>query len=291
MLRLVVAATIPLTAGASAPAAAQAVAAFQGIRDWDADGAKAEPTGNTLRLVSGAIWSPSAFDDFVLRFDYRPLSAGGGGTLRLRSTIDADRTVRSFDVVLDHGAERGRLDGIRQAVHELTFARSPAIADMATWVAVEVRAEQDRLTVSLDGVAVTSADRTEAYYGTIGFAASKGGIELRGMRVAALKEPTPLSAALPRAGNPGVTIPEVIKREHPAYSRAAMQARAQGIAKVEFVIEADGSPGSVRVLEPPHPDLALASIACVRRWKFTPPLKDGAPAAILATMELSFKLK
>lgn len=288
MRRLIVAAAIALTAGA--PPSAQADADFHVIRDWDADESKAEPTADTLRLLSGAIWSPNAYNDFVFRFDYRPLTATGRGTLRLRATV-IGRDVRSYEVALDHGAERGRLDGARQTLHELAFTRSQPIADIATWVAVEVRAEQDRLTISLDGIPVATADRTEMFYGTIGFGTSRGGLELRGMRVATLNAPSPLDPGLPRAGAPGVTTPQVVRRAYPSYSRAAMKARAQGVAKVEFVINADGSPGAVRVLEAPHPDLALASIDCVRKWLFTPPLKDGIPAAIVATMDLSFKLK
>jgi TonB family protein len=286
------AAALALTAGVPALGAAQPPPDpdFHVIRDWDADGSRAEPTGDTLRLMSGAIWSPKAYNDFVFRFDYRPLTPAGRGTLRLRATV-IGRDVRSYEVALDHGPERGRLDGARQTLHELAFTRSQPIADIATWVSVEVRADQDRLTITLDGVPVATADRTEMFYGTIGFGTSRGGLELRGLQVAALRVPAGLDPALPRAGGPGVTVPTVVKQAYPSYSRAAMKARAQGVAKVEFVINADGSPGAVRVLEAPHPDLALAAIDCVRKWRFTAPLKDGVPAAIVATMDLSFKLK
>jgi hypothetical protein len=37
--------------------------------------------------------------------------------------------------------------------------------------------------------------------------------------------------------------------------------------------------------------LALASIHCVRRWRFMPAQKDGMPTAVVATMDLSFTLK
>lgn len=290
MLRLIIAMAVALLQGASG-ASAQADVDFRIIRDWDADNSRTASTGDTLRLESGAIWSPRAYNDFVLRFEYRPLPPTGRGTLRLRATVLPDRDVRSYDVALDRGAGRGRLDGARQILHELRFVPSPVLEDASAWVAVEARAEQNRLTISLDGVTVAIADRTEAFFGTIGFEAVKGGLELRGMRVATLNEPSSLDSSLPRAGDPGVTTPRALRDALPSYTRAAMKARAQGVAKLEFVIEADGTPGLVRVLESPHPDLALASIACLRKWRFSVPLKDGVPTAIVATMDLSYKLK
>ncbi|MEO5821795.1 MAG: TonB family protein [Vicinamibacteraceae bacterium] len=292
MLRLSLTAVV-LACAVSAPAvaAAQADADFQIIRDWDADRSKTESTQDTLQLLSGLIWTPRAYDDFVLRFEYRPLQPDARGTLRLRSTVPADGNVRSYGVALDRSAERGRLEATRQTLHELTFVPSRPVDDASAWIAVEARAEQDLLTISLDGRPIATADRTESLYGTIGLQADKGGLELRGMRIAALQAPAAFDASLPRAGDPGVTTPRAIRQAYPAYSRAAMTARARGVAKLEFVIQADGSPGPVHVLSAPHPDLALASIACLRKWRFTPPLKDGVPTAMIATMELSFKLK
>lgn len=244
MLRLITAMAVALLHGASGSASAQADADFQIIRDWDADNSRTESTGETLRLESGTIWSPRAYDDFVLRFEYRPLSPTGRSTLRLRATVLPDSHVRSYDVALDRGAGRGRLDGARQVLHELRFVPSPAREDASAWIAVEARAEQDRLTISLDGVTVATADRAEAFFGTIGFEAVKGGLELRGMRVATLKVPSSLNPSLPRAGDPGVTTPRALRDAYPSYTRAAMKARAQGVAKLEFVIEADGTPGA-----------------------------------------------
>jgi TonB family protein len=291
VLRLVVAMAAVLVLGPPGRAFGQADAGFQIIRDWDADNSRTESTGDTLRLASGTIWSPRAYNDFVLRFDYRPLAPTGRGLLRLRATVLPDRNVRSYEAALERGAGRGRLDGARQTLHELRFTPSRPIEDASTWIAVEARAEQDRLTIRLDGVTVAMADRTESFYGTIGLEAAKGGLELRGMRVAILNVPSALDPALPRAGTPGITTPKALRSAYPSYTRAAMKARAQGVARLEFVIEADGSTGLVRVLEAPHPDLALASVACLRKWRFSPPLKDGVPTAIIATMELSYRLK
>jgi TonB family protein len=291
MLRRLVTAAA-LTVAVSGAAAAQAAGDFQTIRDWDAgDRASTEPSADTLRLREGYIWSPRGYGDFVLRFEYRPLSPAGRGTLHLRATLHADGGLSSYEVALDRSARRGRLDASGQSLHELPFTASAPVDDPTAWIAAEVRARGDRLSVVLDGVPVAAADRSEAFFGTVGFEAAKGGLELRGLQVALLSVPARFDPALPRAADAGITAPGVVRKAYPQYTRAAMQARAQGVARVEFVIDAEGAPGEIRVIEAPHPDLARTAVDCVRRWRFTPAVKDGVPVAVVATMDLSFKLK
>lgn len=291
MLRLILPIALSVALGAPGSASAQADADFELIRDWDADRSKTESSRDTLRLVDGTIWTPRAYADFVLRFDYRPLTPTGGGSLLLRSSIDGDRTVRSYEAALNGSQERGRLAAVRQVLHEQRFDPSVPISNPATWVAGEVRAESDRLTVTLDGVTVATADRAEALFGSIGFKAGPGGVELRGMRIAVVSaQPTAVGVGLPRADDPGIKTPKATRRASPHYTRAALAAKAHGIALLEFVIEADGRIGPVRVIQAPHPDLALSSVACLRQWRFTPATKDGVPVAVVATMELAFKL-
>jgi TonB family protein len=290
MPRLVLAAALGLGLWTPGPASAQADRDFEPIRAWNPDHAKAEPVGDTLRLTRGILWTPRPYADFVLRFDYRPTEPDGGGTLLLRANVWG-RGMEAYAVTIDRGPERGRLAPIGQWTRGATLQRSVPITDLDAWITCEVRIDGPRLTVSLDGVRVASTDRAAGLAGTIGFRGGRGGLELRGMRIAEIGAATVISTALPRVGDPGLTRPVAIRRAEPAYTRAAMNARAQGVAKVEFVIEVDGTPGAVRVLDSPHPDLAVAAVACVRRWRFEPATKDGVATAAVATMELAFKLR
>jgi TonB family protein len=291
MRRLILPTALSVALGAPGSAFAQADADFELIRDWDADRSTTESSRDTLRLLDGTIWTPRAYADFVLRFEYRPLTPTGGGALLLRSSIDGDRTVRSYEAALNGSQERGRLAAVRQVLHEQRFERSVPVSNPATWVTGEVRAESDRLSVTLDGVTVATADRAEALFGSIGFKAGPGGVELRGMRIAVVSaQPTAVGVGLPRADDPGIKTPKATRRVSPHYTRAALAAKAHGNALLEFVIEADGRIGPVRVIQAPHPDLALSSVACLRQWRFTPATKDGVPVAVVATMELAFKL-
>jgi TonB family protein len=263
---------------------------FKTIRAWDAgDGARTEAVLDTLRLVAGSIHSPQSYSDFVFRFEYRPTTIDDGAALLVRTSGFHEGVFHTYAVTLDAGVERGRLAAERQVLHDTGFTARPASAGGA-WIPCEVRAEGDRLTVSIDGVIVSTA-KVDELSGTIGFRAGTGTIELRGLAVAAIINPKTIDPALPKADAPGVTPPKATHRTHPRYTRAAMDAKAQGVAELEFVIEADGRLGAVRVKKAPHPDLAETSIACLRQWRFRPALKDGAPIAVVATMELSFKLK
>jgi TonB family protein len=297
MVRLLLAAgCFVLTVGVPGTSAAQSGERFDTLDSWRGDGFDGSPrieaTGDGLLLQSGTIWAPGAHADFVLRFEYRPLAPEVGGTLLLRSGIDERRERQSYAVVLDGGSTRGRLSGERQVLGPVRFASRPPVADPSAWIAVEARADFDRLIVKVDGVIVSEADGAAEGFGTIGFSAGPGGVALRGMRLATIPVPADIPAGLPTVGARFDTFPELTHRGAPRYTRAAMLARAQGMAKLEFVVETDGRVGAVRVLEPPpHPDLEVAAVACVRRWRFLPARKNGTPVPLVAVGEVMFRLK
>jgi TonB family protein len=287
-----VALTLALALTAAPLVQAQDERAFVVLRDWDAgDGAKTEAILDTLRLTAGSIHSTKVYADFVFRFEYRLAAADDQAELLVRTAGHEKNQFYAYAVSLTTGIERGRLSASRQVLHDSGFTRRDAPATPGSWIPCEVRAEGDRLTVSVDGAIVSTADRAEQGFGTIGFHALKGAVELRGMRLAPIELASVIPADLPRADGPGITPPKALHIEHPQYSAAAMRAGAQGVAALEFVVEADGRLGAVQVKKAPHPDLAVAAVACLRKWRFAPALKDGKAIAVVATMDVSFKLK
>jgi TonB family protein len=274
------------------PAAAQTERDFTVLRDWDAgDGARTEAILDSLRLTAGSIHSPKVYADFVFRFEYRLAAADDQAELLVRTGGQERNQFYAYAVSLTTGIERGRLSASRQVLHDSGFTRRDAPAAPGTWIPCEVRAEADRLTVSVDGAVVSTADRAEQPFGTIGFRVVKGGVELRGMSLASIEVPNVVAPELPRADAPGITPPKAIHLEPPQYSASAMRARAQGLAQLEFVIEADGRIGAIRVKTAPHPDLAVAAIACLRKSRFRPATRDGVPIAVVATIDVGFSLK
>jgi len=159
-------------------------------------------------------------------------------------------------------------------------------------VTCEVRAEGETLRVSLDGMVVSVAERADTFSGFVAFEATgSGGLELRDVRIASPAPAVDGTRGLPAADAPGITKPQATHSERPIYPRTAFDQRVDGVVRLEFVLEADGRMGNLRVVVTPHPDLATAAMACARAWRFTPALKGGAPLAVVATMDVAFKLE
>jgi TonB family protein len=283
------------------PARAQEDADFQLLRDWEAvsGAARTEATKDTLLLESGTIQTRAVYAHFVLRFEYRLPRAESGGMLYVRSRFE-DAGVRGYGVALDGSAGRGQLSAEAQLLHEVRVPAPSTVIPPSQWVACEVRAVGSRLTVTLDGVVVGQAYRLDAVDGRVAFRATgRGGVELRGMRVAALPapppepepEPDPFPTGLLSADSPGVKPPKAWHRARPVYPSSAFEARIAGIVELEIVIDEDGRPTHFRVKSAPHPDLGVAAIECARMWRFSPATKDKTPIAVVATMDVEFKLK
>lgn len=281
------------------PTHAQQDADFQLLRDWMPVGGDARTVAakDTLLVESGTIQTDAIHAHFVLRFDYRLPQAESAGLLYVRARFD-DGRVRGYGVALDDSLNRGQLSAEGQLLSEGRAAGPSGVVPPAQWVTCEVRAEGRRLTVTFDGVVVSQADRLEGVDGHLAFkAVRRGGVELRGMRVATLAapppepEPEPFPTGLLTADAPGVKRPKATYRALPAYPLSALEARVGGKVGLEMVIDAEGRLTHARVKSAPHPDLGVAAIECARKWRFKPATKDGRPIPVIATMDVEFKLK
>jgi protein TonB len=76
----------------------------------------------------------------------------------------------------------------------------------------------------------------------------------------------------------------------PVYPELAQRAGVGGVVVLEAVIAEDGSVRDVRVLTP-KPLLEGAAIDAVRQWRFTPPLLNGVPVAVVMTVTVMFELR
>ena len=172
-------------------ASAQADADFELIRDWDAGRLDDREHGDAAAPPRPARSGRRAtYADFVLRFEYRLAAAGAGAELLLRARGAPDGPLDyGYRVAL--GGEtsgrrpRGRLraDGTQMRAGMYTGPRTPSAN--GRWVACEVRAERETLSVSLDGMVVSVAERADAFSGFVAFEATgAGGLELRGVRIA-----------------------------------------------------------------------------------------------------------
>ncbi|HEY1496271.1 MAG TPA: energy transducer TonB [Candidatus Solibacter sp.] len=106
---------------------------------------------------------------------------------------------------------------------------------------------------------------------------------------AARVPPPPLPPGVVRVGN-GVTAPSVIYKVDPSYTEEARAAKVQGTVVLNVVVGADGSAQQVSVLRSLDPGLDQKAVETVGTWKFRPGMKDGQPVAVMAQIEVNFRL-
>jgi protein TonB len=84
-----------------------------------------------------------------------------------------------------------------------------------------------------------------------------------------------------------------VREVKPKYTPEAMEAKIQGVVKLEAVVLETGAVGDVDVIESLDKVYGLddEAIKCVSQWRFDPGTKDGKPVAVRVEIEMSFTLK
>jgi protein TonB len=59
---------------------------------------------------------------------------------------------------------------------------------------------------------------------------------------------------------------------------------------LQLVVDEKGMPGQIRVVRPLGLGLDQKAIEAVAKWRFKPGTKDGKPVAVIATIEVKFRL-
>jgi len=125
----------------------------------------------------------------------------------------------------------------------------------------------------LNGVESTAAGKTVV-----------GGTYLR------LATPTPPVPKNPVRIGGNVWSPTKVADVPPVYPPVAQAARVQGVVILEAIIGTTGRVTEVRVLRS-VPLLDDAALDAVRQWRYTPPLLNGTPVAVIVTVTVNFTLK
>jgi protein TonB len=92
-----------------------------------------------------------------------------------------------------------------------------------------------------------------------------------------------------RAGN-GVSRPELLHKVEPEYSEEARKAKFQGVVVLNLVVDPNGNAVNPKVMKSLGLGLDEKAIEAVKQWKFKPGYKDGKPVAVVATVEVFFRL-
>ncbi|MGD1095416.1 MAG: energy transducer TonB [Bryobacteraceae bacterium] len=103
-------------------------------------------------------------------------------------------------------------------------------------------------------------------------------------------QPAPaLSSGVYRIGN-GVAPPRVLQKVEPKYTDEARAAGLRGTVAISCEIGTDGVARNFRILRVLGLGLDEKAIDAVSQWQFQPGTKDGQPVAVLATIEVNFRL-
>jgi len=79
-----------------------------------------------------------------------------------------------------------------------------------------------------------------------------------------------------------VTLPTVVREVH-------LMGTADATVGIDCVVNADGTVGSATVVSSPNPILNDAAVRALRKWRFSPGVKNGQSVAVRIFVELSIE--
>ncbi len=91
-------------------------------------------------------------------------------------------------------------------------------------------------------------------------------------------------------GRGGVSAPIPLYKVEPEYSEEARKAKFQGTVVIEIIIDERGYPTNFKILNPLGLGLDEKAVEAVKQWRFRPGMKNGKPVAVVARVEVNFRL-
>jgi TonB family protein len=99
-----------------------------------------------------------------------------------------------------------------------------------------------------------------------------------------------IAAALCVSASAAVQTPKPVSQVSPAYAFYLREAGVEGEVVVSFTITASGDVINPVVVSTTDRALDRSTLAAVRKWKFTPAMKDGVAVSITAVQPVAFKI-
>jgi TonB family protein len=93
-----------------------------------------------------------------------------------------------------------------------------------------------------------------------------------------------------KVGN-GVKPPRARSMPNPEYSEEARQAHIEGIVVLKLVVDTDGKPSNITVVQSLGSGLDEKAIEALQKWRFSPATRDGKPVRVAINVEVSFHLQ
>ena len=89
----------------------------------------------------------------------------------------------------------------------------------------------------------------------------------------------------------GITPPAIVREVKPDYSEEARRRGVAGDVVLEIIVRADGSVGSVKLLQGLGSGLDQRAMDAVRQWQFSPARRFGTPVDVVVEVAVEFKLR
>ncbi len=113
-----------------------------------------------------------------------------------------------------------------------------------------------------------------------------------GYKIVEVKEtlPAPDASGIYHVGN-GVLPPQMIYAPNPKFSPQAREAGYGGVATVSLIVDAQGNPQNVHMVNHLKMGLDEEALAAVKQYKFKPATLQGKPVPVEVNIEINFKIQ
>ena len=78
------------------------------------------------------------------------------------------------------------------------------------------------------------------------------------------------------------TLPKPVSQAWPVYPSALKNAKVTGRAMIAFIVTVDGRTDQVQIEQATHRGIGDAAAEAIRKWRFTPAMRDGKPVNCMA---------
>jgi protein TonB len=88
-----------------------------------------------------------------------------------------------------------------------------------------------------------------------------------------------------------VSLPKLVRSVGPHYTSDAMRRKVTGAVLLRCVVDRNGVPTSLEIVQKLDEELDQASLAALKRWRFEPGEKNGKPVLVQIDVTMTFAMQ